>query len=126
MKRIICITAALFAAMYGSAQEPNRFEIKKDSVHFDAGFVLPDSLAHLSPWKPDYRTMEPMDIKPSVSMTSVVAIQQKNLPARVTVLNNNVLRLGRFVSFSNGQSWNYGPFPNLLLDARTLSFPMPR
>ena len=87
---------------------------------------VPDSLAHLSPWKTDFRTAAPMKVKPAVSMTSVVVIQKENLPSRVTVIDNNSLRLGSHFNLSNGQAWNWSPFPDAFLDARTLSFPMPR
>ncbi len=104
MKRMFILAAALLAALAISAQEPNKFGLKKtdsprsgkyelpDSLRNK--FELPDSLAHLSPWKPDYRAEGKMKVKPSVSMTSVVVIQKENLPSRVTVIDNNTLRLG--------------------------------
>lgn len=49
----------------------------------------------------------------------------RELPARVMVLDNNTLRLGSRFGLSNGQAWNWGPYPDSFLDARTLSFPMP-
>lgn len=124
MKKIILAAAALLAALTLSAQEPKFNFSRPDSLR--TGFALPDSLAHMSPWKPDYETMEPLRVKPSVSMTSVVVIQKENLPSRVTVIDNNTLRLGRHFTISNGQAWNNGPFPNAYLDARTLSMPLPR
>ena len=129
MKRHFMMAAvALFATWAALAQDPEpRFDFKPDTVrHTTPGFTLPDSLAHMSPWKPDYRTMAPLKTKPVVSMTSVVVIQRENLPSRVTVIDNNTLRLGPHFNLSNGQAWNWGPFPNAYLDARTLSFPMPR
>lgn len=89
-------------------------------------FTLPDSLAHLSPWKPDFKSMEPMRTQPAVSMASVVEIRQENRPRRITVIDNNTLRLGSHFTLSNGQAWNWSPYPDAYLDARTLSFPMPR
>ncbi|WP_418992892.1 hypothetical protein [Alistipes sp.] len=125
MKKITTALAALCAALTVAAQEP-KFELpQRDSTRM-AGFQLPDSLAHLTPWKPDYRTMSPIQSKPNVSMTSVVVIQRENLPARVTVIDNNTLRLGSHFTLSNGQAWNWSPFPDAYLDARTLSFPMRR
>ena len=76
--------------------------------------------------QPDYKTMAPVRTKPTVSMTSVVVIQKENLPSRITVIDNNTLRLGQHFNLSNGQAWNWSPFPDAFLDARTLSFPMPR
>ena len=127
-KGILAVVFALLLGVSVSARDPEpHFELKPDTVrHTTPGFTLPDSLAHLSPWKPDYRTMAPIRTKPAVSMTSVVVIQRENLPSRVTVIDNNTLRLGPHFNLSNGQAWNWGPFPNAYLDARTLSFPMPR
>ena len=131
MKRMFILAAALLAALAISAQEPNKFGLKKpdsprsgkyelpDSLRNK--FELPDSLAHLSPWKPDYRAEGRMKVKPSVTMTSVVVIQKENLPSRVTVIDNNTLRLGRHFTISNGQAWNNGSFPDAFLDARTIS-----
>ena len=136
MKRMFILAAALLAALAISAQEPNKFGLKKpdsprsgkyelpDSLRNK--FELPDSLAHLSPWKPDYRAEGRMKVKPSVTMTSVLVIHKENLPSRVTVIDNNTLRLGRHFTISNGQAWNNGSFPDAFLDARTISVPLPR
>ena len=130
------IAVALFAAFSLSAQEPNKFGLKKpdsprsgkyelpDSLRVEMS--VPDSLAHMSPWKTDFRTAAPMKVKPAVSMTSVVVIHKENLPSRVTVIDNNTLRLGRHFTISNGQAWNNGSFPDAFLDARTISVPLPR
>lgn len=123
MRKMLLAAAALAVALAASAQEP-KFDFRRDSTR-TSGFTLPDSLAHMSPWKPDYKTMAPVKTKPSVSMTSVVVIQKENLPSRVTVIDNNTLRLGQHFTLSNGQAWNWSPFPDAFLDARTLSFPMP-
>lgn len=124
MRKMLFAVVALVVALAASAQEP-KFDFKRDTTRLP-GFTLPDSMAHLSPWKPDYRTMAPIRTKPTVSMTSVVVIQRENLPSRVTVIDNNTLRLGGHFTLSNGQAWNWSPFPDAYLDARTLSFPMPR
>lgn len=126
MKKMLIAAAALTMALAAMAQEPNPLDyIRRDSMR-NRGFQLPDSLAHLSPWHDDFRTISPIRAKPKVSMTSVVVIQKENLPARVTVIDNNTLRLGRHFTIGNGQAWNNGSFPDAYLDARTLSFPMPR
>ena len=80
MRKMLFAAVALVVALAASAQEP-KFDFKRDTTR-TSGFALPDSLAHMSPWKPDYKT--------------------------------------------NGQAWNWSPFPDAYLDARTLSFPMPR
>ena len=126
MKRMFILAAALLAALAISAQEPNKFGLKKPDSPRSGKYELPDSLAHLSPWKPDYRAEGRMKVKPSVTMTSVVVIQKENLPSRVTVIDNNTLRLGRHFTISNGQAWNNGSFPDAFLDARTISVPLPR
>ena len=134
MRKMLLAAAALAVALAASAQEP-KFDFRRDSTR-TSGFTLPDSLrvemsvpdslAHMSPWKTDFRTAAPMKVKPAVSMTSVVVIQKENLPSRITVIDNNTLRLGQHFNLSNGQAWNWSPFPDAFLDARTLSFPMPR
>lgn len=126
MKRMFILAAALLAALAISAQEPNKFGLKKPDSPRSGKYELPDSLAHLSPWKPDYRAEGRMKVKPSVTMTSVVVIHKENLPSRVTVIDNNTLRLGRHFTISNGQAWNNGSFPDAFLDARTISVPLPR
>ena len=94
------IAVALFAAFSLSAQEPGRFRLVRPDSTRTGSFRLPDSLrvemsipdslAHMSPWKTDFRTAAPMKVKPAVSMTSVVVIQKENLPSRVTVIDNNL------------------------------------
>ena len=116
MRKMLLAAAALAVALAASAQEP-KFDFRRDSTR-TSGFTLPDSLA--------YKTMAPVRTKPTVSMTSVVVIQKENLPSRITVIDNNTLRLGQHFNLSNGQAWNWSPFPDAFLDARTLSFPMPR
>ena len=91
MRKMLLAAVALVVALAASAQEP-KFDFKRDTTRLP-GFTLPDSVAHLSPWKPDYRTMAPIRTKPTVSMTSVVVIQKENLPSRVTVIDNNTLRV---------------------------------
>ena len=124
MRKMLLAAVALAVAVAASAQEP-KFDFKRDTTR-TSGFALPDSLAHMSPWKPDYKTMAPVKTKPTVSMTSVVVIQKENLPSRITVIDNTPLRLGPHFTLSNGQAWNWRPYPDAYLDARTLAFPMPR
>lgn len=126
MKKIACIAAVLLLSFVVVAQEPKALDfLRTDSVRMK-GYRLPDSLSYLMPWKHEYRRLPEAKDKPVVSMTSIVAIPWENMPSRITVLNNNTLRLGRHFTISNGQAWNWSPFPDAYLDARTLSFPMPR
>ena len=138
MKRhvFLVMAAVLALGLSARAQRPeldptlvepeSRAEFKPDTIlrHTTPGFTLPDSLAHLSPWRPDFQPRSFMKTQPKISMSSVVEIQRENLPSRVTVIDNNTLRLGPHFSVSNGQAWNWSPFPDSYLDARTLSFPM--
>lgn len=126
MKKMMLSVIALVAAMTISAQEPPRFDFKKpDSLRLGK-WTLPDSLAHAMPWQPELKGYSLTKTKPAVSMTSVVVVQKENMPKSVTVINNNTLRLGPHFTLGNGQAWSNGPFPDAFLDARTLSFPMPR
>ena len=52
MRKMLLAAAALAVALAASAQEP-KFDFRRDSTR-TSGFTLPDSLAHMSPWKPDY------------------------------------------------------------------------
>lgn len=131
---IMWMAAAVVWSLPAAAQRPEpilpepeaKVEFRPDTVlrHPHPGFTLPDSLAHLSPWHPDYQYHPEVHTTPKVSMSSIVEIQRENLPSRVTVIDNNTLRLGPHFTVSNGQAWNWGPFPDAYLDARTLSFPM--
>ncbi len=124
MKKLICLAASVVLALTAFTQEL-KFDPRRDSIRRDAGFVLPDTLAHFSPWKPEFKPFGAKKASPVVTMTSVIVIPG-TLPSRVTVINNNTLRLGQKFNLSNGQAWNWSPFPDAYLDARTLSFPMPR
>lgn len=124
MKKVLIVAAALVALRFAAAQEPQPFEIvPRDTTQV---FQLPDSLVHLTPWHPDFRTMSPVRTQPAVTMTSVVLVPQEHLPKRIAVLDDNSLRLGHHVVISNGQAWTNGVFLDAFLDARTLSFPLPR
>lgn len=136
MKKLIIMgMAAAFAWIRPAAAQPPepilpepeaKVEFRPDTIlrHTQPGFTLPDSLAHLSPWRPDYQYHPEVRTTPKISMSSIVEIQRENLPSRVTVIDNNTLRLGPHFTVSNGQAWNWSPFPDAYLDARTLSFPM--
>lgn len=127
MKKTIFTLCALWLAGPASAQEPSKFRFTPvDTLPAELNFEPADSLAQRLPFGPDYRTAEYDGPKPAVSMTSVVVIPEHALPARVTVLDNNTLQMGRHFNLSNGQAENWGPYPDSYLDARTLSLPLPR
>lgn len=123
MKKTIILAVALFAAVAVCAQEGRNKGFRlPDSMRYDK-LALPDSLAHMSPWHPAQKVSGFKPSKPSVTMTSVIVVETGKLPSRVSVIDNNTLRLGSRFNLSNGQAWNSGPFPDAYLDARTLSFP---
>ena len=55
-----------------------------------------------------------------------IRIDRSGRPTRIYVINNIILQVGGYVNVTNGQAWIWSPYPNCYLDARTLSFPMPR
>lgn len=127
MRRILLV-AALFATLAVAAQEPTlptRRTPRRDSLRA-ATLPLSDTMETMIPWQSDYRYMEPLETHPVVTMSSVMEVFEEHLPARVTVLDNNMLRLSRQFLLSNGQAWNHGPYLDSFLDARTLSMPLPR
>ena len=128
MKKILLLAAAAFAAVLTvSAQEPSPFQTTRPDSLRNRGFSLPDSLAHLSPWLLGFRQIPREEKKhPAVSMTAIVVIDPEQLPDRISVRENNTLRLTPHLTIGIGQAWNWGPYPDSYLDARTLSFPMPR
>ncbi len=51
---------------------------------------------------------------------------ESSLPNRVEVFGAGFVIVSPRVTISNGSAYNWGPYPNSFLDARTLSFPAPR
>ena len=109
-----------------AAQEPSTHAFGNAETPHAEETLFPDASVLPTPWLSDFMSVEPVRPRPAVTMTSVAELRQENLPRRIVVLNNNVLRLGEHVTLSNGQAWHWGPFPDAFLDARTLSFPMSR
>ncbi len=86
-------------------------------------YTMPD----INTWRPEDATIDRHSVRPMISMTSLVTGMHREQPERVfVILPNNTLEAWGRVNVSNGQAWNWGPFPNSYLDARTLSFPAPR
>lgn len=129
MRRMLfLLVGAVFMADVALAQEPTlprRRNLRPDSLR-TATLPQSDTMEMMLPWRPDYRYMEPLEQHPVVSMSSLVTVIATHLPAQVTVLDNNMLRLSRRFLLSNGQAWNHGPYLDSFLDARTLSMPLPR
>lgn len=110
-----------------SAQEYSRLSLEQpDTLSVTEPFVLPDTVVHMIPWMPSYEVMAPVGGKPAISMTSLVLLPKVTLPRRVRVFEGSPRRLSRRLTVSNGQAWNWGPYPDAYLDARTLSFPQGR
>lgn len=129
MKRLILCFLALTAALAAGSQTPELpvGELTRRKPELD--LTLPDSLQHQRQWiNLTPQGVEKLQLEPVISMSSLMRERQQNLPRSVKVgvdRVTNSLRWGR-LSISNGQAWNWGAYPNSYLDARTLSFPMPR
>lgn len=126
MKKLLLSLLFLIPILTAVAQERKTFRLQPEMPQRTEGFVLPDSLAHLSPWRPQYTVPNPFKPRPAVSMTSLVVVPQHNRPKHVNLLKNNTLRIRVRFNISNGQHWNHSPFPDAFLDARTISVPLPR
>lgn len=89
-------------------------------------FEVPDSLSRMTSWRPSYELPARSALmQPAVSMTSAILLPANRMPSRFDFPENKVYRTPH-VWISNGQAWNWGSYPDAYLDARTLSFPMPR
>ena len=120
MKTYIMVLLLTLFFVPVSGQDTNIEDFKP--IEFEDHFYsVPDSLARPIIWKMTQEDMPIVNVQPTVSMTSVVLVEGGNAPKRVVVVN---FKLARRLSISNGQAWNYSPYPNGHLDARTLRFPM--
>ncbi|MEG1621976.1 MAG: hypothetical protein RR330_01240 [Alistipes sp.] len=133
MKRCTLLLFALFTVLGVAAQngDEKRYEIPPTQQKYK-GLEIPDSLLSLH-WEPTAEQVAQFNLRPAVTMSSIFVVPTKHLPHRVSVLPNNVLRLVRHVTISNGQAANYSPSswgtypsPGAFRDARTLSMPMRR
>ena len=126
MRIFIALTALLYAVATAFAQsevDTLRYRIEVRGAADTMRYSAPD----IGTWSPEGGVSEGMPVSPAVSMTSIVSPLRKQLPSRVfVILPNNTLEAWGRVNVSNGQAHNWGPFPNSYLDARTLSFPVPR
>ncbi len=124
MKRIVLAAAACLACLATTAYTQ---EMKLDTTHrkLNVDTSLATAIHKMNSTRSP-KSLLPEPVKPAVTMTSLVIVSDENIGKSIDVLKNNTLRLDRFINVSNGQAWNWSPFPNGHLDARTLSFPMPR
>ena len=150
MKRMVLAVLALAAALTAWSQEspiPRREDPRKAML---PKFEYPDTMTQMYFWRPDIAAVYPLptdlprENAENQTEKTVPEVLVPMNPARQTVrLNkNNTLQLGPVFSISNGQAWNWNPTPEFFLgpdrrpvwgsfigshlDARTLSFPMPR
>lgn len=142
MKRIALLVVAAALAFGAAAQNRDsvgtKYEIPPilptppSEKELEEKLQLLDSTA-FAHWGPAFDQPSELDVKPVVTMSSLVVIPQGSLPKQVHVMPNNVLRLGRAVTLSTGNAaqwspWPWAPYPSpgAYLDARTLSMPLPR
>mgnify|MGYP001526618232 FL=1 len=87
--------------------------------------MLPDSVQIKAPslYPADYFSPS-TTMTPVISMSSLMEIRTKYALRRIDIVPYKI-RSGWF-SISNGQAQNWSPYPDGHLDARTLSFPVPR
>ena len=141
-KTILSVTAVVALCLLGAwavrtqerrPQDVTLTQPDRPESGFGTDFRLPDSLAaRWSEWPerpermgPEEAASEDMTVRPAVPMTSVIVVQREHLPVNTMVLNNNTLRIGRYVILSNGQAENWGGYPAGYQDARTISLPIP-
>lgn len=127
MKRwIVILVAVSVTAVSASAQgelDTLRYRIDVQNG-LDTMIYTP---ADIRTWRPSDATIDRHSAHPLISMTSLVTGMRRELPERVfVIMPNNTLEAWGRVNVSNGQAQNWGPYPNSYLDARTLSFPVPR
>lgn len=122
-KWMVCVLVAVWAVS-AVAQLPPEVDGGKSlpTDHFE----VPDSLSRMTSWRPSYELpARPVLMQPSVSRTSAILLPADRMPSRFDFPENKVYRTPH-VWISNGQAWNWGSYPDSYLDARTLSFPLPR
>ena len=130
MKRIFY--SLLFAGTVWTAASQNPPEIKtpdrKAAERIEEYYLskmLPDSVQIKAPslYPADYFSPS-TTMTPVISMSSLMEIRTKYALRRIDIVPYKI-RSGWF-SISNGQAQNWSPYPDGHLDARTLSFPLPR
>lgn len=126
MRFWFAIVVMLGVSLSGFAQEERdtlRYRIDNKEGLDTRAYTAPD----IRTWRPEDPTIGRHSATPLISMTSLVTGMRRERPERVfVILPNNTLEAWGRVNVSNGQAQNWGPFPNSYLDARTLSFPVPR
>lgn len=143
MKRIALSVIAAAFALGAAAQQRDTVDVRYEippvrPVVPPSEQALERKLQELdslpfAPWEPTPEEAARLDLRPVVTMSSMVVIPESRLPKKVTVLPNNVLRLAPSLTVFNGTAANWSPWPwapwpspGAYLDARTLSMPLPR
>ena len=138
MKRVVYILFTLWglsAAVSVSAQQPENPDAP--AIGREEGMAIHDyddldGLPDISKWLPveqfarELQAQQMSRFAPTEFSTSMVIPKR---PKRFVVISpdNNTIKFGSSFSISNGSAGNWGvPYPSAFLDARTLSFPVPR
>lgn len=150
MKRMLLAVLALAAALTAWGQESPALRRQDPRRAMLSKFEYPDTMTQMHFWRPDFTVLYPLPTnlpredfrKRDADRTPEILIPMNPSTQRVRVSGSNILQIGPFVTLSNGQAWNWRPSPEFFLgperrpvwgsfigsylDARTLSFPMPR
>ena len=127
MRRWITILAVLGVGLSAFAQQEKGDSLRYRANVQDGVDTLTYTIPDINKWHPEDVTIDRNSVTPLISMTSLVTGMHRERPERVfVVLPNNTLEVWGRVNVSNGQAQNWGPYPNSYLDARTLSFPVPK
>ena len=138
MKRVVRITLTVLAVLSFSvlrAQQPESPDAP--ATGGEQGMAIPDyddldALPDITKWLPveqfarELQAQQMSRFAPTEFSTSMVIPKR---PKRFVVISpdNNTIKFGSSFSISNGSAGNWGvPYPSAFLDARTLSFPVPR
>ena len=138
MKRVVRITLTVLAVLSFSvlrAQQPESPDAP--ATGREQGMAIPDyddldALPDITKWLPveqfarELQAQQMSRFAPTEFSTSMV-IPKKRVSVVVVSPDNNSVKFGRHFTISNGSAGTWGvPYPSDYLDARPLSFPVPR
>lgn len=131
MKRLFGLLIALVTGLAVWAQEADTIHLSTAERAHRRHYL--DSLLRLPDFElvypPSHTLSPPLQPPPAVPIAPYTPhgfVQHPIRLRRVTVLNNLSLQIGGSIRITNGQAWLWSSYPNGYLDARTLSFPLPR
>ncbi len=122
---LLAVAAAFALLLTAAAQQPDKLRLDLPdslSLRLHGLDTLPLPAGDLRMQAPPVSWRPPL-IEP---LFPSIRIDRSGRPTRIYVINNIILQVGGYVNVTNGQAWIWSPYPNCYLDARTLSFPMPR